>query len=56
MQGKKMSQTDLAKAAGLSREISRRYERNEVSSSVDGAKKIADIGRTTRLPGEGNNH
>lgn len=37
-----MSQADLAKAAGVSREIIGRYERGEVSPSVDVAKKIAD--------------
>jgi transcriptional regulator with XRE-family HTH domain len=40
--GKKISQADLAKEAGVSREIIGRYERNEVSPSVDVAKKIAD--------------
>ena len=39
---KKISQEDLAKEAGVSREIIGRYERNEVSPSVDVAKKIAD--------------
>jgi len=39
---KKISQADLAKEAGVSREIIGRYERNEVSPSVDVAKKIAD--------------
>jgi transcriptional regulator with XRE-family HTH domain len=39
---KKLSQADLAKEAGVSREIVGRYERNEVSPSVDVAKKIAD--------------
>lgn len=32
---KKLSQTDLAKEANVSREIIGRYERNEVSPSVD---------------------
>ena len=39
---KKISQADLAKEAGVSREIIGRYERNEVSPSVEVAKKIAD--------------
>ena len=39
---KKLSQADLAKVAGVSREIIGRYERNEVSPSVDVAKNIAD--------------
>lgn len=39
---KKLSQADLGKAASVSREIIGRYERNEVSPSVDVAKKIAD--------------
>ena len=39
---KKISQADLAKEAGVSREIIGRYERNEVSPSVDVAKNIAD--------------
>lgn len=53
---KKMSQADLAKAAGVSREIIGRYERNEVSPSVDVAKKIADTLEVSLdyLAGEGN--
>lgn len=39
---KDMSQTDLGKAVGVSREIIGRYERNEVLPSVEVAKKIAD--------------
>ena len=39
---KKISQADLAKEARVSLEIIGRYERNEVSPSVDVAKKIAD--------------
>ncbi|MBB6239876.1 transcriptional regulator with XRE-family HTH domain [Pedobacter sp. AK013] len=39
---KKLSQADLAKQANVSREIIGRYERNEVSPSVEVAKKIAD--------------
>jgi transcriptional regulator with XRE-family HTH domain len=37
-----MSQTDLAKAAGVSREIIGRYERGEAMPSIEVAKKIAD--------------
>ncbi len=39
---KDMSQTDLAKAAGVSREIIGRYERSEALPSIEVAKKIAD--------------
>jgi transcriptional regulator with XRE-family HTH domain len=39
---KKISQADLAKEAGVSREIIGRYERNKVLPFVDVAKKIAD--------------
>jgi transcriptional regulator with XRE-family HTH domain len=39
---KDMSQTDLAKAAGVSREIIGRYERGEALPSIEVAKKIAD--------------
>jgi len=39
---KEMSQTDLAKAAGVSREIIGRYERGEALPSIEVAKKIAD--------------
>jgi transcriptional regulator with XRE-family HTH domain len=39
---KKMSQAELAKEAGVSREIIGRYERNEALPSVDVAKKIAN--------------
>jgi len=38
---KKLLQAALAKEAGVSREIIKRYERNEVSPSVDVAKQIA---------------
>jgi transcriptional regulator with XRE-family HTH domain len=38
---KDMSQTDLAKAASVSREIIGRYERSEASPSIKVAKKIA---------------
>jgi transcriptional regulator with XRE-family HTH domain len=39
---KDMSQTGLAKAAGVSREIIGRYERGEALPSIEVAKKIAD--------------
>jgi transcriptional regulator with XRE-family HTH domain len=39
---KDMSQTDLAKAAGVSREIIGRYERGEALPSIEVAKHIAD--------------
>lgn len=39
---KNMSQTDLGKAVGVSREIIGRYERNEVMPSIEVAAKIAD--------------
>lgn len=39
---KDMSQTDLARAAGVSREIIGRYERGEALPSIEVAKKIAD--------------
>jgi transcriptional regulator with XRE-family HTH domain len=39
---KEMSQTDLAKAASVSREIIGRYERGEAMPSIEVAKKIAD--------------
>jgi transcriptional regulator with XRE-family HTH domain len=40
---KELSQTDLGKAAGVSREIIGRYERNEVLPSIEVAAKIADV-------------
>jgi transcriptional regulator with XRE-family HTH domain len=40
---KNLSQTELAKAAGVSREIIGRYERNEVLPSIEVAAKIADV-------------
>jgi len=40
---KNLSQTDLGKAAGVSREIIGRYERNEVLPSIEVAAKIADV-------------
>ncbi len=40
---KNLSQTDLGKAAGVSREIIGRHERNEVLPSIEVAAKIADV-------------
>ena len=40
---KNLSQTDLGNAAGVSREIIGRYERNEVMPSIEVAAKIADV-------------
>ncbi len=40
---KSLSQTDLAKAAGVSREAVSKYERNEASPSVEIAKRMADV-------------
>lgn len=40
---KNLSQTDLGKAASVSREIIGRYERNEVLPSIEVAAKIADV-------------
>lgn len=39
---KNSSQTDLAKAVGVSREIIGRYERDEAAPSIEVAAKIAD--------------
>jgi len=39
----KMSQADLGNKVGVSREIIGRYERNEVSPSIEVAIKIAEI-------------
>lgn len=39
---KKLSQGDLAKIAGVSREIIGRYERGEASPSIEVARKIAE--------------
>lgn len=39
---KNVSQTDFAKAVGVSREMIGRYERGEVMPSIEVAKKIAD--------------
>ena len=39
---KKMSQSDLAKTSGVSREMIGRYERNDAVPSIEAAKKIAD--------------
>lgn len=40
---KNLSQTDLGKAARVSREIIGRYERGEVLPSIEVAAKIADV-------------
>jgi transcriptional regulator with XRE-family HTH domain len=40
---KDISQTDLAKAVGVSREIIGRYERNDALPSIEVAKKIAGV-------------
>lgn len=39
---KDLSQTDLADASGVSREMISKYERGEAVPSLDAAKKIAD--------------
>lgn len=39
---KKMSQVELAEQTGISRDAISKYERGEVSPSVDYAKRIAD--------------
>jgi len=39
---KKMSQIELAKITGISRDAISKYERGDVTPSVDYAKKIAD--------------
>ncbi len=39
---KTLSQTDLSKVVGVSREMIGRYERDEVVPSIEVAKKIAD--------------
>ena len=54
---KNMSQTDLAKATGVSREIIGRYERSEALPSIEVAKKIADTFAVSLdyLVGEGMN-
>ena len=44
---KKMSQEKLANGVGVSREIIGRYERNEVSPSVEVARKIANVLETS---------
>jgi transcriptional regulator with XRE-family HTH domain len=40
---KKISQTELASQLGIHKNVLGRYERNEVSPSVEIARKIADI-------------
>jgi len=54
---KSWSQNDLAKQANVSREIISRYERNDVTPSVQVAKKIADAFGVSLdyLVGEGQN-
>jgi transcriptional regulator with XRE-family HTH domain len=54
---KNISQTELGKTVGVSREIIGRYERNEVIPSVEVAKKIADAFEVSLdyLVGEGLN-
>lgn len=54
---KNMSQTDLSKAVGLSREVIGRYERNEALPSAQVAKKITNIFEISldHLTGEGIN-
>ena len=54
---KNISQGDLAKAVGVSREIVGRYERGEALPSVEVAKKIADTFEVSLdyLVGEGIN-
>lgn len=54
---KSWSQNDLAKQANVSREIISRYERNDVTPSVEVAKKIADAFGVSLdyLVGEGQN-
>jgi len=43
----KMSQTELAKALNTSTSVIGRYERDEMTPSIDAAKKIARILNTT---------
>ncbi len=43
----KMSQTELAKALNTSTSVIGRYERDEMTPSIDAAKKIAKILNTT---------
>ena len=43
----KMSQTELAKALSTSTSVIGRYERDEMTPSIDAAKKIAKILNTT---------
>jgi len=43
----KMSQTELAKALGTSTSVIGRYERDEMTPSIDAARKIAKILNTT---------
>ena len=43
----KMSQTELAKALNTSTSVIGRYERDEMTPSIDAAKKIAKVLNTT---------
>jgi transcriptional regulator with XRE-family HTH domain len=43
----KISQTDLAKKLNTSVSVISRYERDEMTPSIDTAKKLADILKTT---------
>lgn len=54
---RKWSQSDLAKAVGVSREIISKYEKNDVVPSVEVAKKIANAFEVSLdyLVGEGMN-
>lgn len=54
---KGLSQTDLADASGVSREMISKYERGEAVPSLDAAKKIANALEITLdyLSGEGTN-
>lgn len=45
--GKKLSQTDLAKKLGTSVSVISRYERDEMTPSIETAKKLADVLNTT---------
>jgi transcriptional regulator with XRE-family HTH domain len=54
---KNLSQTDLANASEVSREMIGKYERGDASPSIDAAKKIADALEVSLdyLVGEGTN-
>ena len=40
---KKLSQSDIAKAVGVSRDAISKYERGDIVPSVENAKKMADV-------------